>query len=67
MQEPALHQVATLEEVDRDGAVREAAEAVGGDTRAAFFRKGGILAGVGLGIAGCRPASRSPRARPRAT
>ena len=51
MPEPALHEVATLEEVDRDGAIREAAEAVGGDTRAAFFRKGGILAGVGLGIA----------------
>ncbi len=50
MQEPALHEVATLEEVDRDGAVREAAEAVRGDTRAAFFRKGGVLAGVGLGL-----------------
>jgi rubrerythrin len=42
----ALHDVATLEEVDRDGAVREAAEAVQGDTRAALLRKGGILAGV---------------------
>jgi hypothetical protein len=47
----ALHDVATLEEVDRDGAVREAAEAVQGDTRAELLRKGGILAGVGLGIA----------------
>ena len=46
----ALHDVATLEEVDRDGAVREAAEAVQGDTRAALLRKGGILAGVGLGM-----------------
>jgi len=46
----ALHEIATLEEVDRDGAVREAAEAVAGDTRAQFFRKGGILAGVGLGV-----------------
>lgn len=51
MPEPALHEIATLEEVDRDGAVREAAEAVAGDTRAQFLRKGGILAGVGLGAA----------------
>ena len=42
----ALHDVATLEEVDRDGAVREAAEAVRGDTRAALLRKGGLLAGA---------------------
>jgi rubrerythrin len=42
----ALHDVATLEEVDRDGAVREAAAAVRGDTRAALLRKGGILAGT---------------------
>jgi hypothetical protein len=48
---PALHEIATLEEVDRDGAVREAAEAVAGDTRAELFRKGGILAGIGLGVA----------------
>ena len=47
----ALHDVATLDEVDRDGAVREAAEAVQGDTRAALLRKGGILAGIGLGFA----------------
>jgi hypothetical protein len=47
----ALHDVATLEEVDRDGAVREAAAAVEGDTRAALLRKGGILAGIGLGFA----------------
>ena len=51
MPEPALHEIATLDEVDRDGAVREAAEAVRGDTRAAFFRKGGVLAGVGLAAA----------------
>jgi rubrerythrin len=51
MRGPALHEIATLEEVDRDGAVREAAEAVAGDTRAQFFRKGGILAAVGLGVA----------------
>jgi hypothetical protein len=51
MSQPALHDIATLEEVDRDGAVREAADAVRGDTRASFFRKGGILAGVGLAAA----------------
>lgn len=50
MPEPALHDLATLEEVDRDGAIREAAEAVKGDTRAQFFRKGGILAGAGIGL-----------------
>jgi rubrerythrin len=50
MPEPALHEVATLAEVDRDGAIRAAAEEVTGDTRAQFFRKGGILAGIGLGI-----------------
>jgi rubrerythrin len=50
MREPALHEVASLDEVDRDGALREAAAAVEGDTRAQFLRKGGILAGVGLGI-----------------
>ena len=47
----ALHDVATLEEVDRDVAVREAAEAVRGDTRAALLRKGGILAGTALAFA----------------
>jgi hypothetical protein len=50
--EPALHEVALLDEVDRDGAIREAAEAVRGDTRADLFRKGGILALGGLGIGG---------------
>jgi rubrerythrin len=34
-----------LEAVDSDGAVREAAEAVGGDSRADFFRKAGVAAG----------------------
>jgi rubrerythrin len=47
----ALHDVATLAEVDRDAAVQEAAEAVQGDTRAALLRKGGILAGAALGVA----------------
>jgi rubrerythrin len=49
--DPALHEFATLADVDRDGAVREAAAAVTGDTRAQFIRKGGILAGAGLGMA----------------
>lgn len=52
MPDPALQDIATLEEVDRDGALREAAEAVQGDTRAAFFRKGGILTAAGLGLGG---------------
>jgi len=37
-----------LEEVDTDGAIREAAEAVSGDTRLSFLRKGGIAAGAAL-------------------
>jgi hypothetical protein len=35
----------TLEMVDRDGAIAEAAEAVAGDSRADFFRKAGLAAG----------------------
>jgi rubrerythrin len=50
MTDPALGEIASLDEVDRDGAVREAADSVAGDTRLDFFRKGGILAGAGLGI-----------------
>jgi rubrerythrin len=50
MRDLALHEIASLEEVDRDEAIREAAEGVAGDTRAELFRKGGILAGAGLGI-----------------
>jgi len=41
----------TLDQVDRDGAVREAAEAAAGDTRAAFLVKaglGGALGGAAL-------------------
>jgi len=37
-----------LEEVDTDGAIREAADAVSGDTRLDFLRKGGIAAGAAL-------------------
>ncbi len=38
-----------LEEVDTDGAIREAADAVSGDTRLDFLRKGGIAAGAAVG------------------
>jgi rubrerythrin len=50
MPDPALHEIATFAEIDRDGAVREAAEAAG-DTRAGLFRKGGVIAAAGLGLA----------------
>ena len=48
-----------LEELDVDGAIREAASKVGGDTRAAFLRKAGIGAGTVVGgsaILGALPA-----------
>jgi Ferritin-like domain len=48
----ALHDIASFEEIDRDGAIREAAAEVHGDTRAALFRKGGILALAGIGLGG---------------
>jgi rubrerythrin len=48
----ALHEIAAFEEVDRDGAIREAAAEVHGDTRAELFRKGGILALAGFGLSG---------------
>jgi hypothetical protein len=38
----------TLEAVDVDGAIREAAEEAAGDTRADFFRKAGLTAGGAL-------------------
>jgi len=38
----------TVEMVDRDGAIAEAAEAVAGDSRADFLRKAGLVAGGGL-------------------
>jgi hypothetical protein len=40
----------TLEELDRDGALQEAAHEVTGDTRAAFFRKTGAFVGGGLAL-----------------
>ena len=38
-----------LEDLDQDGAIREAAEKVDGDTRASFLRKAGVGAGAVLG------------------
>ncbi len=38
-----------LEAVDTDGAINEAAEAVSGDTRLGFLRKGAVAGGVALG------------------
>ncbi len=38
-----------LEELDRDGAIRELAEEVDGDTRASFLRKAGVGAGAVVG------------------
>ena len=35
----------SLDAIDRDGAVAEAADAVSGDSRADFFRKAGAAAG----------------------
>ena len=43
----------SVEEVDRDGAIREAADAIGGDTRKSFLRKGALIGG-GL-VAGAVP------------
>jgi Ferritin-like domain len=39
----------SLEELDRDGAIREAADKVDGDTRAAFLKKAGVGAGALIG------------------
>ncbi|MBA2360472.1 MAG: ferritin-like domain-containing protein [Actinobacteria bacterium] len=41
--------VLTLEAVDTDGAIQEAADRVSGDSRAGFFRKGFLVAGGTLG------------------
>jgi rubrerythrin len=38
-----------LDDIDRDGAVREHAEAVAGDTRLDFLRKAGITGGAAIG------------------
>ena len=39
----------SLEELDRDGAIREAAERVDGNTRASFLKKAGVGAGAVVG------------------
>ena len=55
----------TIEMVDRDGAIAEAAEAVAGDSRADFLRKAGLAAGGGLiasGILGTGFAGRAAAA-----
>ncbi len=38
-----------IEEIDSDGAVREAAEEVSGDTRLAFLKKAGLAGGALVG------------------
>ena len=43
-----MHQI-NLEAVDTDGAIREAAEEVSGDTRLSFLRKGAVAGGAALG------------------
>jgi Ferritin-like domain len=56
-----------LEELDRDGAIRETAEQVDGSTRAAFLRKAGVGAGTvlaGSAFAGALPAISSAAAIP---
>ena len=50
-----------LEEIDADGAVREAADAAAGDTRMAFLRKAGI-AGGGLVAGGAALSALTPSA-----
>src|ERR1700722_10195511 len=42
-----MHQM-NLEAVDTDGAIREAAEEVSGDTRLSFLRKGAVAGGAAL-------------------
>src|SRR4051794_30926876 len=49
MREAGMTHSINLRDIDRDGAVREAAEAVGGDTRLDFLRKAGITGGAAIG------------------
>ena len=44
----------TLEEVDRDGAIQEAADKVDPNTRAAFLKKAGIGLGAVAGSGGTK-------------
>lgn len=60
----------TLETLDRDGAIQETAEAVAGDTRAAFLRKAAIGGGTlfgGAALSGLLPSIASAKRVPRAT
>ena len=64
-----MTQLPSLEELDVDGAIGEAAEHVDGKTRADFLRKAGLGAGAivgGSALLGVAPSSRRP-ASPRAT
>ena len=45
-----MHDALELGELDRDGALREAAADVKGDTRTAFFKKTGAFMGGGLAL-----------------
>src|SRR5579859_6230920 len=57
-----------LDVLDADGAIREAAEKVDGDTRAAFLRKAGVGAGAVIGggaLFGALPAIAGARTRSR--
>jgi len=66
--QPALTDIISLETLDRDGALREGADAVAGDTRADLFRKAGIAGGSLLasgvllgglpGLAAAKPSKR---------
>ena len=49
----------TLEMVDRDGAIAEAAEEVAGHSRADFLRRAGLAAGGSLLASGCSRPRRS--------
>ncbi len=42
-----MHQI-NLKEVEKDGAIREAADAVAGDTRLSFLRKAGVAGGAAV-------------------
>ena len=61
-----MSELLTLEQVDQDGAIREAAERVEGDSRADFLRRavlfGGAFAGGGAAVAAlAKPASAASR------
>jgi len=53
----------TLTDLDRDGAIREALEAVGGDSRAAFLRKATVGGAALLGAVAAAPAADAASSR----